>query len=549
MRIGFILALSFLFASQTYAQVFEMRAGDSTLFDAQGASVRMYGNDVTAEVGAGMVGGHFVIGANEKQSFHGMQLTAGDLSVPFSMPTDWFPSFSFYGRGVSLSKELGNWPSACGTVKPAGHQGLAGWIGECHKSKLLVFVGETTDTRILPFFGGTLRGEKPTALLFYTREIASHLEFDSYEIAGSRLTAIQSLSYGLRDLSFAASAGLGSNQLYGAVSARGRRSWGLFRAQYTSTTPNFRRVVVSPYVTSEGAGLNALGALTLRHFVAQVEHDNIYSPILTGSSTRATVTTESVSGSLGAFQLHAANYDSTSLGKNSSGQSFGGGFRIGRFDLRSDEFISSATHKSTTSSLTERLTRKFSLSEFVTTNNGRTNVSWGGGYHSNQISADVSYQTVYAPLRGGSFQQVIAVNIEVHLPHDVTLNGGTVADPGTGNPRFTIYETSYFYSNRFQSSNGHHAHYAKYILKGRVFDPEGRTVEGAAIQIGKDLVFSNSDGEFFIRESKSKEYPVVIALTEFSNPGRWKVIEAPTSAKASHEEQSEPVKIVVEKGA
>jgi len=53
-------------------------------------------------------------------------------------------------------------------------------------------------------------------------------------------------------------------------------------------------------------------------------------------------------------------------------------------------------------------------------------------------------------------------------------------------------------------------------------------VSGAALRIGDDLVFSNSEGEFFLRKKKNRPCRVEIALGEFLVPGGFAVVSSPT---------------------
>jgi hypothetical protein len=59
----------------------------------------------------------------------------------------------------------------------------------------------------------------------------------------------------------------------------------------------------------------------------------------------------------------------------------------------------------------------------------------------------------------------------------------------------------------------------------------GTRIEGAAIRIGEQLVFTNADGEFFIRRNKAGALALEVVLTEFLNSAPFHLVSAPTSVK------------------
>jgi hypothetical protein len=76
---------------------------------------------------------------------------------------------------------------------------------------------------------------------------------------------------------------------------------------------------------------------------------------------------------------------------------------------------------------------------------------------------------------------------------------------------------------------------ARYVVRGTVRDEIGNPVEGAAIEIGTDVVFTNSTGQFFHRLGRPGRLPVKVSTAEFLLPGQWEVLSAPTEAVAGSE--------------
>ena len=66
---------------------------------------------------------------------------------------------------------------------------------------------------------------------------------------------------------------------------------------------------------------------------------------------------------------------------------------------------------------------------------------------------------------------------------------------------------------------------ARYVVRGTVRDEEGQGVEGAAVDIGGEVVFTNSTGEFFLRVGRPTRSAVKVLIGEFLLPGQWEVVE------------------------
>jgi hypothetical protein len=86
---------------------------------------------------------------------------------------------------------------------------------------------------------------------------------------------------------------------------------------------------------------------------------------------------------------------------------------------------------------------------------------------------------------------------------------------------------------------------ARYVVRGTVQDESGNPVEGAAVKLNDEVVFTNSAGEFFLRVKHPEHYTMAVATDDFLLPGRWEVVRAPTTVVASNEKQNSPVVIVL----
>jgi hypothetical protein len=75
----------------------------------------------------------------------------------------------------------------------------------------------------------------------------------------------------------------------------------------------------------------------------------------------------------------------------------------------------------------------------------------------------------------------------------------------------------------------------RYVVRGTVRDENGNPVEGAAIEIGVEVVFTNSAGQFFHRVGRPGRLAVKVLTAEFLLPGHWAVVSAPAEAVAGSE--------------
>jgi len=78
-----------------------------------------------------------------------------------------------------------------------------------------------------------------------------------------------------------------------------------------------------------------------------------------------------------------------------------------------------------------------------------------------------------------------------------------------------------------------------------VRDERGAPISGAAIRIGDDVVYTNADGEFLLREKKTGPYPLAVVFEQFMNPLQFRVVTAPPTVTATSEETALDVLIVL----
>jgi hypothetical protein len=119
------------------------------------------------------------------------------------------------------------------------------------------------------------------------------------------------------------------------------------------------------------------------------------------------------------------------------------------------------------------------------------------------------------------------LNVSFRPGGNLQLNTSTYASP-MGTVKYAAYGTAFAY----RGGDGPPAavapyRFPRYRILGRVRDESGQPVAGAAVRIEREMVFSNSDGEFFLRRKKGRPCRIEVMLQEFLVPGRFEVVSAP----------------------
>ena len=516
-----------------WGQVFELKGGSSTLYDAHGGSFQMYGENYTARASVGFFD-HFRAGFSFLTQFHGYTMDLGDQSIPFSLPTDLFNhSYYFLGRGASVERKFG-------------------------KDRLFIYGGMTSTGYFAPYLN-VATPNRPAALLFYDHAFSPALHFYSYNILSNRQTSLQAISWApSKNLHLAASGGVGSNQPYGAVTAEYDRTWIKVLAGYIQSGRAFQRIRVDNPILSETDRENIRVELSPRRWLhVSYDRENYVSPDQNGLFPRARVNGYGGFVSAAGFVMHGELFDSRTESGNS--RAIAGGVRRNFFnwlDLSEDYFRSAQPLGSTTHSLVttvrEKVSRRITLSQYVNIGNGQTSISYGGNFFSNRFSFGVDYQTVYLPLASGApsqFKQVLVANVRLLLPHSIEVNGMSDVSP-TGKVRYTGYFSAFAYRGLGAAvpgapavGPGMHA----YVVRGRVVDESGEPVRGAAVRVQGEIGFTNSEGEFLVRRKHAEECSFEVALNDFMVAGRYEVVRAPSKVKSTREETAAVDEVVLKR--
>jgi hypothetical protein len=401
------------------------------------------------------------------------------------------------------------------------------------------------------------KADTPAGVLFYERQLRPTLRFFSQNVVSNRQTSIQSLQWTpATRTTLALGAGIGSNQHYLASSLSFDRPWIVFRGSYALAGKAFERIRSSstPFAESNRENVR-LDLIPTKHVSFSAIRENLLSPAWPSGreSVRARVNgfSAAASGIFG-FQLHSSYFASRSSFGQSQGKLWGIRRYIGRhFDAGLDFYDNRFAHfasRTTAAIIHERLTQRLSFTQAITHAMGQTSVSYGGQLSSNLLSVGVDYLTLFVPFgaagRSG-FQQTMQVNLRFQF-HNARAQFATNTD-SLGRTAYTAYGTEYAYGKPIEgrSPAGNGGSLAKYVIQGQVVDEEGRPVHGAALRIERQTVFTDSAGNFSLRERKKKEYPVEILFDQFMFPGTYQLVVAASTLKAAPETQVVPARFIL----
>jgi hypothetical protein len=532
--LSFLLCGIFLsgIAHPAHAQVIQATGGTSNLFNATGGSLELRGPNFTDRFDLGYAG-KIRAGFSMERGFHGGILDLGDQTVTFSLPTDIFDqSHYFLGRGSGYSR------------------------GDSDH-KLFIFAGATANGFVVPYLNvATI--DTPTVAIFYETKISPRWKFYSRNAFSSRQTTIQSMEWSANeDTHMAASGGIGNNQPYGAISLYHADKRLSADASYAAVGPNFQRVIVQTPQVSEPDRENLrieyhpwenLRLIASRNNYASVEPN--------GATDRAAVNGLGAWGSLVGFQMYGAwNQSTTTFGRATASMLGGRKDLTSRLSVGIDYMTSSFQNQPSSNSLAgtvrELISPRLSLTQLITHTAGQTNISYGGVFVSNRLSISAEYQTLYFPFATPGlplFRQVMVLGLHFQLPFGLQFNYGTDVSPD-GQIHYSAYGTSIGYRTLKGSPGGQQVAGAFYsnVARGRVVDPSGEPIAGAAILIGNNLVFSDSAGTFLVRLKSPGELPLEVAFEEFTAPGAFAVVSAPSTIRVTREDDAQPYEIIVKR--
>jgi hypothetical protein len=524
-----LLVLAMLLAGRANAQVFRVQGGTSTMLNAQGGSVEFKAPKYDGSVDLGYFEGHLRYGAENHYQFKSFTLLTGDETVPFILPTDVFDSshyFSMRGIGVTHKDSIRKYYAFAGMTST--------WLGTG------LFNAATSDD--------------PAGMFFYEQKLNDHLKFFSRNIVSRQQTFLQGLQYQPnRFVKTSLTAGIGSNQKYFAVSFDAETQKLIFRTSYVLTGNSFQRISLASPLSSEVNKGNVQLLYKPLDFVSiTAGHQNLLQPVtLGGAMQQATVNQLSADFHVERFYFGSGLFSSSSFGLRTQGTNLYVGRRFGRrLEINENWFQSKSEGKPSSTILSgtirENLSSRLSLLQLISRTNGQTTFAFGGDFTSNRLMLQADYQNLYLPFRPDHpFEQALALNASVRIIGPMQITAASNVDP-TGHVRYTFGMSTYVYRmNGMMSGHSETFSIAKFLVQGVVKDEQGNPVEGAALHIGKEVVYSDSTGAFLVRMGKHGPFPLSVVPDEFITNGVYETVSAPSTVRAETDDAAVNLEIVI----
>jgi hypothetical protein len=514
-------------AAQT---VVELQAGGTSLYDSYGLYANLFSRKWEGWAGVGYQDG-FRFGAGLRTGFGDDTLSLGSDVLLSVLPTD---VFSF---GVNVLTQDVRYTLVEGNTMVSAS---AGWAAASTGSQF--FRSYAFDA---PF--GALEARQRLGnrwLLGFTGTIAE------------RQTALASAQWlARRDLVVAAAAGIGSNDPYAAASA-------VFDGEQVDASISyvwlpdrrFRRVDLPYPVQSEADKLNlraeyepwpeiAFGA-GLQNFL----QDSGGPSVITASGKTAYVRAHRFG-----VRAQAGVYDSRSQGITNFSNYFGAGYAFGRrLDVEAYLLQSRPSNASTRNTpiinVRERVSRRLSLLQQFLWNDGDLTIQFGGDVVLPMGDLSVNYQLVQQPFAPDEpFKSVLSISARLQLGRYATNVNTTVLPDGSVNYLATASTFLYLgqYGGLQPNRVGGGVRVGRFVLRGRVLDQDGLPIEGAAVQLGKELAFTNAEGQFLIRVNRLGDYAVEVRFDEFLLTGSYEMLSAPATIGAEREDRAQSVDILL----
>jgi hypothetical protein len=266
---------------------------------------------------------------------------------------------------------------------------------------------------------------------------------------------------------------------------------------------------------------------------------------------RATGNTVFAGGRWREIRLSAGLYDSRSQGTTNLSSYFALGRELTRW-LDAEVFLLQSRPENQPSVTTPlanlrwRLSPRVGLSQQISIHDHRPTVLFGASLITSIGEFGVDYQIVHQPFKPlNPFRSTLNLTARLQLGSYSTSLGTYVRPDGAVD--YSASGSTFLYMGSFGGAQPQQIgrRMSQYVIRGKVRDTAGDPVEGAALDFGGELVFTNSSGEFLLRVRRPSRYALTVLPAEFLLPGAWEVLSAPDEVTASAEARAVPLEIIL----
>jgi hypothetical protein len=513
------------------AQIVRVNAGSSDQYNSTGGSLEVGTAHLASGFGLGTVDGHLRTGAYLRETIRNYNFVLGDQATQLDLPTDQFggtQQFEIRGISVGRSNEI---------------------------DQAFVFAGYKSLSYGAPFFRAASANDA-VGIVLLSHRFNQRVKFFSRNLFSSEKTSIQGLEWLAKDwLKLSASGGVGSGRPYGAIAGNADFRQFTFKGAYIAQGTNFRRAAFNGLVVSEPVGANiAVTWKPARRLSTDFSHMKLNgAQLTTGTLPAASVDSVGINWNSRVFRAGGNFFTSTALNNRTNAFDLNAGRKVTRWVDVNVSWLQnkSQTDKKWSSSLLgtfrENVTPRLELLQLLTHSNGNTTVSFGGNWLGNRLSFGLEYQTIYVPyIPAKPFMQAAVLNIKFRPFGNLQLHAGTAVG-ADGKVRYTAWGEDLMIRNAGLSptAQGVMMSMPKYIVHGQVTDDKSKPLRGVALRIGKELVYTDEEGMFFVRTNKPAEVSLTLIFDEFLIPGYWETVVAPDKITSDLDEKAPHLEIVL----
>jgi hypothetical protein len=513
-------------AAQT---VVEVQGGGSSLANGYGATANFWRQGVDGWLGLGYLDGFRVGAFLRKATARGDTLGFGNSALILRLPTDIFtPGYNLLVQGFS-------------------------YTGANDQGSYLVFGGASSAGVGAPSFQPTSI-EEPMGAVFLEHPLEPTLRLTSTAILADQLTFLPGVQWQpTPDLTTGFVLGIGSDRPYAASSISLRQGGLGLKASYAWNPNRFRRAPVPTPNQTEVDRENVMLSYDLTpEFSVGIGRQNFVQDSADSKPPlRATGNTIFAGGRWHEIRLTAGLYDSRSQGVSNLSSYAAVGKGITSW-LDAEVFLLQSRPEgqpTVTTPLTNlrwRLSPRLGVSQQISWHKGRPTVLFGASLITSFGEFAADYQIVHQPLQPfNPFRSALNLTARLQLGSYSTSLGTYVRPDGAID--YSASGSTFLYMGTLGGVQPQQIgpRMARYVVRGTVRDEAGNPVEGAAVDLGGEVVYTNSAGEFFLRAKHPELYRISVLSGEFLLPGQWEIVSAPAQVSASEEDKASPVRIVL----
>lgn len=510
------------------SQVVELQGGGSSYFNGYGLNANFWGNGYEGWIGAGYqdawrLGGFMRFRAGRDT------VRAGNDVMAVRFPTDVF------GLGYNLLVQGATWQATRGTFRYSA------------------FGGASATGLGVPLFSAR-RADRAFGSATVTDSIAPKLKLFATFIGATRQTIAGGAEWSDSSReSFAATAGVGANKPFGALSGTFTRPAFELRGSFIRAAPGYARtdLPVPAQARLDGPAAELIVRprdwLTLfatRQTFVKDSGLAVDQARTTGSSFVVSVQSGNAHAAGGVYLSESADYRGVSE-YFAAGRTFGARFAADVYALGSRP-RGQPIQVTPVVALHERVSQSLVLDQMITRSGAQNAVSLGGSWAGSLADVGVGYQLVYAPFNvDHPFQRTLNLTLRLNVG-EYRANVGTTVLP-SGRTQYDATAATFLYlggANGLQPA-AIAVRLDRYVVRGIVRDEGGAPIAGAAIDIGGTLVFTDSNGRFFIRVGSRKPLKLNVRPAEFLTLGRFQVVSAPEFASPEVDDNALTLDLVV----